>query len=229
MWTNACCGHPRIGESLRDAVRRHLGTELNVAPTAMSLVFGDFVYRATMGNGTMEHEWCPVVVATIDGDAEPNRDEVDDLEWTPWASLVDRAREHPDTLSPWCVLQVERLAQATSVWRNCSARRTLRTLLLDRVPGTNRATAPSIDPIVSPVRDRVDSYLSSFLHQRCGDVAEADDAMHVLHSAVGGLAGAGGKRLRPAFVEAGYLAAGGDRTPCRFTRRPPSRCCTRSP
>ena len=117
-----CCGHPRVGESLRDAVRRHLGTELNVAPTAMSLALGDFVYRATMADGTTEHEWCPVVVATVDADANPNPDEVDDFEWTSWASLVERARERPDTLSPWCVLQVERLAHADDVSRR-SARR----------------------------------------------------------------------------------------------------------
>ena len=90
-WTNACCGHPRLGETLRDAVRRHLRSELNVAPTAMSLALGDFVYRATMPDGTIEHEWCPVVVATVDAAVDPNPDEVDDFEWMSWTSLVERA------------------------------------------------------------------------------------------------------------------------------------------
>ena len=210
VWTNACCGHPRVGESLRDAVRRHLRTELNAAPTAMSLALGDFVYRATMGDGTMEHEWCPVVVATIDADAEPNPDEVDDLEWAPWAALVDRARERPDTLSPWCVLQVERLADLTNCPADLLDADDPADSLLDAVPGTARASALPIDQILSPVRHRVDSYLSSFLHDRYGEVAEAGDAMHVLQSAIAGLARAGGKRLRPAFVTAGYQAAGGD-------------------
>ena len=208
-WTNACCGHPRLGETLRDAVRRHLRSELNVAPTAMSLALGDFVYRATMPDGTIEHEWCPVVVATVDAAIDPNPDEVDDFHWMSWTSLVERARDDADSLSPWCVLQVERLAQATSCLTQLLGAKDPANSLLDVCPGTNRAAAPSIEPIVSPVRDRVDCYTSSFLHQRRGDVAEADDAMCVLHSAVGGLAGAGGKRLRPAFVEAGYLAAGG--------------------
>ena len=98
-WTNVCCGHPRLDETLREAVRRHLRSELNVAPTAMSLALGDFVYRATMPDGTIEHEWCPVVVATVDAAIDPNPDEVDDFDWMSWASLVDRARDdagHPE-------------------------------------------------------------------------------------------------------------------------------------
>ena len=210
VWTNACCGHPRIDESLRQAVRRHLRTELGVAPTAMSLALGDFVYRASMVDGTTEHEWCPVVVANIDVEVDPNPDEVDDIEWTSWASLVDRARNQPETLSPWCVLQVQRLASTTACLTHVLDENDPADSLLDACPGTDRGPGPSVDHILSPVRQRVDSYLAAFLDERRGDVAEADDAMRVLQSAIAGLAHAGGKRLRPAFVDAGFQAAGGD-------------------
>ena len=209
-WTNACCGHPRIDESLRQAVERHLRTELDVAPTAISLALGDFVYRAAMDNGTSEHEWCPVVVARIDTDVNPNPDEVESIEWTAWSSLVERARNRPGTLSPWCVLQVERLAQASTSLADLLDADDPADALLDTRPGTGRAAGPSVDGTLAPIRQRVDSYLSSFLEDRRGDVPEADDAMCVLQSAIAGLAEAGGKRLRPAFVAAGFEAAGGD-------------------
>ena len=81
VWTNACCGHPRPGETLREAVQRHLRDELGVAPAAMALAVPDFTYRAVMANGTVEHEVCPVVVAMIDAPVCLAPNEADAQEW----------------------------------------------------------------------------------------------------------------------------------------------------
>src|SRR5215204_117968 len=74
VWTNACCGHPQLGESLSDAVARRLGDELGVVPAGMDLLLPDFAYRATMDNGTVEHELCPVVVASTRSPVRPHPD-----------------------------------------------------------------------------------------------------------------------------------------------------------
>ena len=108
-WTNACCGHPAPGETLRAAVDRRLDHELGVTATRMSLALDDYRYRAVMPNGIVEHELCPVVVATIDRPPRPNPDEVDDVAWVPWSQLCARARYEPSTLTPWSVEQLLRL------------------------------------------------------------------------------------------------------------------------
>src|SRR4051812_32666430 len=53
-WTNACCGHPRPGELMDDAVRRHLRDELGLHPLRIRVALPDFAYRATMQNGVVE-------------------------------------------------------------------------------------------------------------------------------------------------------------------------------
>ena len=107
-WTNACCGHPLPGETLRQAVARHLRHELDAQAIDLAVALPSFVYRATMGDGTMEHELCPVVIATVD-DVALNAAEADAAEWVDWAALVTRARSEPDTLSPWSVAQITTL------------------------------------------------------------------------------------------------------------------------
>lgn len=108
-WTNACCGHPAPGESLRAAVDRRLAHELGATARRQSLALPHFQYRAVMPNGTVEHELCPVVVATIDQPPRPNPDEVDDVMWLPWTDLCHRARAEPASLTPWSVEQLAHL------------------------------------------------------------------------------------------------------------------------
>ncbi|HEX6656496.1 MAG TPA: polyprenyl synthetase family protein, partial [Ilumatobacter sp.] len=59
------------------------------------------------------------------------------------------------------------------------------------------------------IRRKVDRHLANFVARRGDDVAEASDAVQVLHAAIASLSEAGGKRLRPAFVVWGHVAGGG--------------------
>jgi isopentenyl-diphosphate delta-isomerase len=107
-WTNSCCGHPAPDEPMTTAVSRRVRQELGVEPRDVVAVLPDFRYRAVMDDGTVEHEVCPVHVATCaDPDAlAPDPAEVDAHEWVPWdefrADVLAGRRE----VSPWCVDQV---------------------------------------------------------------------------------------------------------------------------
>jgi isopentenyl-diphosphate Delta-isomerase len=81
VWTNACCGHPQMGETLGQAALRRLRQELGVVPRAVAVAVPDFTYRATMDDGTVEHELCPVLVAQVDDEPRLDPEEVAAAEW----------------------------------------------------------------------------------------------------------------------------------------------------
>jgi len=109
VWTNTCCGHPGPGEDLTDAMVRRLSQELGVVPREVELALPDFAYTATMADGTMENEFCPVFRVVVDGDPEPDPAEVDDWKWVDWSSFQAAARHAPWLISPWSALQVSQL------------------------------------------------------------------------------------------------------------------------
>jgi isopentenyl-diphosphate delta-isomerase type 1 len=209
IWTNACCGHPQAGETLRQAVSRHLQAELGLRPVRIAVALGDFAYRAAMHDGTVEHELCPVVVAETAGILRPDPDEVDDWTWVDWPDLVTRVAEVPLTLSPWSVAQVSRMVREGFSPTDLFDRSTTFPAL-DRVHGVRHAFRRDPADLLATSQVRVDLHLSEFLNDRRRDVPEAADAIDVLSAEIDSLTAAGGKRLRPAFVLGGHLAAGGD-------------------
>ncbi|WP_440901623.1 isopentenyl-diphosphate Delta-isomerase [Actinosynnema sp.] len=111
VWTNSCCGHPAPGEDLEAGVRRRLAEELGLPDVELDLVLPGFRYRAVMDNGVVENEMCPVYRGVIDTDPVPNPDEVDDVEWVIWADFAPAVLSGARPISPWCLLQVEALAE----------------------------------------------------------------------------------------------------------------------
>jgi len=106
-WTNSCCGHPAPGEPMTEAVVRRVRQELGVEPRGVRVVLPDFRYRAVMDDGTVEHEICPVHVATCDPAAlAPDPDEVDDHAWVDWQEFRADVLAGRRAVSPWCVEQV---------------------------------------------------------------------------------------------------------------------------
>jgi isopentenyl-diphosphate delta-isomerase len=112
VWTNSLCGHPGPGEALQDAAARRAGDELGVRIEEVRVVLPDFSYRATDVSGTVEHEFCPVLVATLDGDPRPDPDEVCDWAWLDWPAAVELARRSPALISPWAAGQLPLLDDA---------------------------------------------------------------------------------------------------------------------
>jgi isopentenyl-diphosphate delta-isomerase type 1 len=208
VWTNSFCGHPQVGETLRAAVSRHLLNELGMTPVRMTLALADFAYRASMDDGTVEHELCPVVVAEAAGDLRPDEDEVDEWEWIEWPDLVRRAADRPHTLSPWSVSQVRRMAREGIRPGELLAQPEA-AAALDRVHGTRACAGRGAPDLLNTAQLRVDLHLSEFIDSHRRDVPEASGAVDVLRAEIESLTAAGGKRLRPAFVFGGHRAAGG--------------------
>jgi geranylgeranyl diphosphate synthase type I len=276
-WSNACCGHPLPGETLRSAVTRRLAAELGLSPVRMGLALPDFTYRASL-DGIVEHELCPVVIAEVAGLPEPDPDECDDHEWAEWGAVLDRADTRPETLSPWSVRQFARLARLAPApggpraWLDEHAAGEGAVGLdsplaephdealapvgvaagaaavsgngsngngsngngngngsngngshpdLGRLGGVGRlgASVPrplaTIDdcPSLAAVRGDVDDLLLGFLAERRAEAEALAPAVDEMGAEVRRLIGAGGKRLRPAFVYWGHRAGGAAHDP----------------
>jgi isopentenyl-diphosphate Delta-isomerase len=110
VWTNAFCGHPRPGEPMAHAIRRHARSELGITVRGVELVLPQFRYRATDAAGVVENEVCPVYLATTRQEPHPDPDEVLAYEWVEPEALGRAVRSAPWAFSPWLVGQVEELA-----------------------------------------------------------------------------------------------------------------------
>lgn len=111
LWTNSVCGHPGPGEPIEGAAARRARDELGLAVTGLTLVLPWFGYRAELG-GVVEHELCPVLVAWVASEVvlSPAPEEVAQVRWVPWASVVDEVASGALALSPWALEQVAALA-----------------------------------------------------------------------------------------------------------------------
>jgi isopentenyl-diphosphate delta-isomerase len=121
VWTNTCCGHPRPGEPLTDAVRRRLVDELGLEVGELTCALPDFAYRATDASGVVENEVCPVYVAPVHPGSRlaPNGSEVMEWKWVSWTSLAQAVEAAPFAFSPWAALQVpllDRSSDGPAAW-----------------------------------------------------------------------------------------------------------------
>jgi isopentenyl-diphosphate Delta-isomerase len=110
VWTNSFCGHPGPGEEMAEAVRRRGEQELGVALERLQLTLPTFRYDATMPNGVMENELCPVFTAVTGSELRPDPEEVESVEWVEWRAFRYDVLAGVREVSPWCVEQVEALA-----------------------------------------------------------------------------------------------------------------------
>jgi isopentenyl-diphosphate delta-isomerase type 1 len=218
IWSNACCGHPGPGETLRRAVERRLRDELGLVPRRVAVAVPDFTYRAVMDDGTVEHELCPVVVAEVDREPRPDPAEVDAVAWVTWDDLRARVDDDPRSLSPWAVEQVRRLAElapsplawldARIAWGTADAPWSA----VDRpaaihVVADAPAAGSNQDPIAT-VRAPVEQVIDEFLSDRLAEVRHLDASALAVAAEVQRLVALGGKRLRPAFAYWAYRATG---------------------
>lgn len=109
VWTNSFCGHPRPGEPVVDAVRRHAAAELGASIEDLRLELPLFRYRAVDASGVVEHEVCPVYSARLATPLVPSPAEVMDHTWVEPEQLAAATRATPWAFSPWLVLQVDLL------------------------------------------------------------------------------------------------------------------------
>jgi len=100
LWTNACCSHPRSGESVEAAAHRRLMEELGVDCEVKEV--SHFIYRAELDQEMIEHELDHVLTGELHQETMPfNPEEVDSISWMSFDDLVEDIQSHPDKYTVW--------------------------------------------------------------------------------------------------------------------------------
>ncbi len=195
VWTNACCGHPRPGERVEDAIVRRVREELGMQVGGLVPMLPDFRYQATDASGVLENEICPVyAVFGIEQTPAPNPDEVAEWAWLGWDHLQAAVAATPRVFSPWAAAQVPLLAAA-----------------LDRCSGLQDAALPGLPAYLADVDALLGTELATLGRQWAAAIDGLD--VHVLAADLPGwlaelLLGTG-KRLRVRLAYWGFVSAGG--------------------
>ena len=113
VWSNSCCGHVMLHESLEAAARRRLKHELGLTVGELHVVLPDFRYRAEK-DGVVENELCPVLVGHTDAQPRPNQSEVNAIRWVDWRKFIIEVADPANGYSPWAREEVELLAASSS-------------------------------------------------------------------------------------------------------------------
>jgi isopentenyl-diphosphate delta-isomerase len=99
LWTNACCSHPTLNESINDATRKRLKYEMGIdlQPTYVY----KFIYECKLNDDLTEHELDHVFTGIFDGTPIINLDEVEDWKFVTMQYLREDVHRHPDRYTIW--------------------------------------------------------------------------------------------------------------------------------
>ncbi len=113
VWSNSCCGHPKLNETSIDTAKRRLAYELGITDAKITVVLPDYRYRFTI-QGVWENEFCPVMVGFTDQKPTINTDEVEAVKWITWKEWLSEVQKNPDKYSQWCIEETNLLTKNKS-------------------------------------------------------------------------------------------------------------------
>lgn len=105
QWTNACCSHPRSGETYLEAANRRLKEELGIE-TELTPKF-HFIYKADVGGNLWEHELDHVFIGNFQEDFDLNKDEVAEVRYISMEDLDREIKENPENFTEWFKIILE--------------------------------------------------------------------------------------------------------------------------
>lgn len=99
LWSNSCCSHPRLGESVPDALSRRLKEEMGIECPAHFKF--SFIYKVELENGLMEHELDHVYFGITDERPSPDNAEVQAWKYLSLPALEAEIMHSPEKYSAW--------------------------------------------------------------------------------------------------------------------------------
>jgi isopentenyl-diphosphate delta-isomerase len=99
LWTNTCCSHPRVGETIEQAAHRRLMEEMGFDCELTTKT--SFIYKATFDNGLTEHEFDHVLVGNFNGEIRFNHTEVKNFKWITLEDLQIDLLQNNQNYTAW--------------------------------------------------------------------------------------------------------------------------------
>ncbi len=109
LWTNTCCSHPRLNESLKDATQRRLMEEMGFNCTLKKAF--DFTYKAVVGQGLTEHEFDHVFIGYNDQKPQINPDEVAGWKYMSLDEVQEDMKKRPEMYTVWFRIAFDELTK----------------------------------------------------------------------------------------------------------------------
>lgn len=114
LWANACCSHPRWGESLEEATQKRIEEELGIPQgTCKTQELFSFTYY-TRYNGLSEYEVDHVFLTDYHGELHVDADEIMELRWVELEGLQKEMQETPSKFSTWFLIAAPRVMKYVS-------------------------------------------------------------------------------------------------------------------
>lgn len=113
LWTNTCCGHPRFGEELNDAVERRLYEEMKLKFTP-TYAF-NFIYKASVENGLTEYEYDHVFIGTLNTLPHPAAEEVKNWKYMDLKDLEKDITANPQLYTKWLKICLKKVIDSLEV------------------------------------------------------------------------------------------------------------------
>ena len=99
LWSNTCCSHPHINESVESAAIRRLGEELGFTTPLKKIFY--FIYHAEVENGLIEHEYDHVFAGEYEGSIIPNPEEVKAYKYSSLKEIKKSLQKEPAKFTSW--------------------------------------------------------------------------------------------------------------------------------
>lgn len=111
LWANACCSHPRWGESLTDAIQKRMEEELGIPQgSCYTKELFSFNYFSQY-DGLSEYEIDHVFLTDYHGEINFDPDEIMELRWITLEDLKREMEKAPETFSTWFLIATPRVME----------------------------------------------------------------------------------------------------------------------
>lgn len=99
LWTNACCSHPRSGETVMEAANRRLKEELGIQAN-LEKAFS-FIYKTRLDHDMIEHEYDHVLLGRFNGTPKVNPEEVASWKYMKIEAILNEMKLQPALWTEW--------------------------------------------------------------------------------------------------------------------------------